>query len=406
MIIKQSTARTVTVGPILDSDGVAVTGAVVGDLKISKNGAAPSALNGSATLTHRNTGHYSLALTASDTDTVGSAEIVIDKTTDAMPTKTITIVEEAIYDALFASGATAPATATALATAQSDLDIITGADGVVVASGTQTFNIAGNITGNLSGSVGSVTGNVGGNVVGSVASVTGAINTAAGTITTLDGLDTAQDTQHAATLTRLGTPAGADVSADIAAVKAETALIVADTNELQTDLTNGGRLDLILDATLADTNELQTDWANGGRLDLILDAATAPSAAAVADAVWDEARAGHTTAGTFGFYLDAAVSSISGTAGSGSLSTPVTIEDGASSPLADAQAWVTTSATGQPVVAGTLVTDSNGSVTFLLDASTQYYLYAQKNGRRSIVASPFYVTDDGDGTGTVVEGTL
>lgn len=46
--------------------------------------------------------------------------------------------------------------------------------------------------------------------------VTGAINTAAGTITTLDGLDTAQDTQHAATLTRLGTPAGADVSTDIA----------------------------------------------------------------------------------------------------------------------------------------------------------------------------------------------
>ena len=34
---------------------------------------------------------------------------------------------------------------------------------------------------------------------------------------------------------KLGTPAGADMSADIAAVKAETALIVADTNELQTD---------------------------------------------------------------------------------------------------------------------------------------------------------------------------
>ena len=29
---------------------------------------------------------------------------------------------------------------------------------------------------------------------------------------------------------------------------------------------------MLLDATLADTNELQTDWANGGRLDLIVDA--------------------------------------------------------------------------------------------------------------------------------------
>lgn len=48
--------------------------------------------------------------------------------------------------------------------------------------------------------------------------------------------------------TRLGAPAGASVSADVAAVKAETAAIVADTNELQTDWANGGRLDLILDA--------------------------------------------------------------------------------------------------------------------------------------------------------------
>jgi hypothetical protein len=107
----------------------------------------------------------------------------------------------------------------------------------------------------------------------------------------------------------------------------EIAAILADTNELQTDWANGGRLDLLLDgaasagdpwtttlpgaygagtagyivgtnvnatvssrasqtsvdtiddfldtevaAILADTNELQTDWANGGRLDLILDA--------------------------------------------------------------------------------------------------------------------------------------
>ena len=45
----------------------------------------------------------------------------------------------------------------------------------------------------------------------------------------------------------------ADLSADILAIKTETALIVADTNELQTDWTNGGRLDLILDIIAADT---------------------------------------------------------------------------------------------------------------------------------------------------------
>jgi hypothetical protein len=89
----------------LDADGVAVTGGVVGDLKISKNGGAPAALNGSATLTHRHTGFYSLSLTTSDLDTVGSAEITIDDTVNAMPLKEITVVEEAVYDALFAASA-------------------------------------------------------------------------------------------------------------------------------------------------------------------------------------------------------------------------------------------------------------------------------------------------------------
>jgi hypothetical protein len=39
------------------------------------------------------------------------------------------------------------ATAAAQATAQADLDILTGADGAIIASGTQTFNMTGNITG-------------------------------------------------------------------------------------------------------------------------------------------------------------------------------------------------------------------------------------------------------------------
>ena len=62
-------------------------------------------------------------------------------------------------------------------------------------------------------------------------------------------IDTVVDTILADTADmqpKLGTPA-ADIAADIAAVKAETALIVADTGELQTDWANTGRLDTILD---------------------------------------------------------------------------------------------------------------------------------------------------------------
>ena len=57
----------------------------------------------------------------------------------------------------------------------------------------------------------------------------------------------------------------------LGAIKAETALIVADTNELQTDWTNAGRLDTILDelttnvdAIEADTQDLQTQVGTAG----------------------------------------------------------------------------------------------------------------------------------------------
>ncbi|MBL4651283.1 MAG: hypothetical protein JKY53_00250 [Flavobacteriales bacterium] len=50
---------------------------------------------------------------------------------------------------------------------------------------------------------------------------------------------------------KIGSPA-ADISADIAAVKVDTAATLVDTNELQTDWANGGRLDLILDARAAE----------------------------------------------------------------------------------------------------------------------------------------------------------
>jgi hypothetical protein len=46
---------------------------------------------------------------------------------------------------------------------------------------------------------------------------------------------------------------------------------LADTNELQVDWVNGGRLDLLIDLILGDTAELQADWHDGGRLDLIID---------------------------------------------------------------------------------------------------------------------------------------
>ena len=88
--------------------------------------------------------------------------------------------------------------------------------------------------------------------VGTPGSTVALAATTVGIVTTLTGHTVQTGDNYA----RLAAPAGASVSADIAAIKAETALIVIDTNELQTDWTNGGRLDLIVDAILADTNSL------------------------------------------------------------------------------------------------------------------------------------------------------
>ena len=86
-------------------------------------------------------------------------------------------------------------------------------------------------------------------------------------VTKVDAIDTVVD----AILVDTGTTLDGKLDTIDNFLDTEIAAILADTNELQGDWVNGGRLDLLLDAVLADTAELQGDWVNGGRLDLILD---------------------------------------------------------------------------------------------------------------------------------------
>ena len=110
--------------------------------------------------------------------------------------------------------------------------------------------------------------------------------------------------------------AGSD-AALLAALQTDVDAVLVDTNELQGDWANGGRLDLLIDAIpttamrgtdnaatasalttvdneiavidgnvddiLADTNSLQTEWADGGRLDALIDSIKAETATIVAD---------------------------------------------------------------------------------------------------------------------------
>jgi hypothetical protein len=132
-----------------------------------------------------------------------------------------------------------------------------------------TAGVVGNITGNLSGSVGSVTGavgsvtgNVGGNVTGSVGSVAAGGITAASIAT--DAIDADAIAADAVTEIQSGLATAASLATVAGYLDTEIAAILADTNELQTDWVDGGRLDLLVDAIKAKTDNLPASPAAVG----------------------------------------------------------------------------------------------------------------------------------------------
>lgn len=104
-------------------------------------------------------------------------------------------------------------------------------DGVTITGNGSGGDLVADITGNLSGSVNSVTGDT--KQTADVATL----------ITTVGAAG--------AGLTALATQASVNTIDDF--LDTEIAAILADTNELQTDWANGGRLDVILDTIAADT---------------------------------------------------------------------------------------------------------------------------------------------------------
>lgn len=117
--IRQSTARTILVGPVLDADGAAKTDEVVANVRVTKNGTVGSA-HGSTTLTHNHAGKYRLAMDAGDPDTVGVLEISLNSGTNDMAVARFNVVEEAVFDAMYAASAAGPLQST---TAARKLDV-------------------------------------------------------------------------------------------------------------------------------------------------------------------------------------------------------------------------------------------------------------------------------------------
>ena len=244
--------------------------------------------------------------TASASGTVTFPNATLASTTNitAGTITTVTTVTNQLTAAAIATGVWQDATAGDFTTASSigkalyTGNVVPGAAGGHFIAGTNaattittslTTTFTGNLTGSVAsvtGAVGSVTGNVGGNVAGSVASVTAAV-----TLPTIpnDWIAAAGIAADAFTAAKFASDVTTEFQSGLATASAlatvddfldtEIAAILADTNELQTDWVNGGRLDLLLDAVKAKTDNLPASPAATGDI---------PSAAAIAAAVADE----------------------------------------------------------------------------------------------------------------------
>ncbi len=93
--LKQSTARTILVGPVLDADGLPYTtdDLAYTDFKITKAGSVGD-LNASATVAHSHQGHFTIALQTADTATAGGLVVTLNKADYAMPPKTCMVFSD------------------------------------------------------------------------------------------------------------------------------------------------------------------------------------------------------------------------------------------------------------------------------------------------------------------------
>jgi len=97
-LLKVNTTATVTCGPVLDADGVAVTTAVLADFSISKNGSV-AVLTG-ATVTHSTNGYYTVALTTGNVDTLGRLDIIVNNAAMSMSNHRYDVIVAQVYDSL------------------------------------------------------------------------------------------------------------------------------------------------------------------------------------------------------------------------------------------------------------------------------------------------------------------
>jgi hypothetical protein len=365
MITRQSTGRTILVGPVLDSTGAAKTDEVIGNIKITKNGTVGAA-DGSATLTHDHAGKYKLALTANDCDTVGVLEISLNSGTNDMPVKGLNVVETAIWDALFADGATGllPANVTQIGgDAQSATDLKDFADagydpatnkvqGVLLVDATTNLTDLPTIPANWLTAAGLAADAVT-EIQSGLATATNVSDAQSAIIAQVDANETKIDAVKAKTDNLPSDPA--DQSVIIAATDAILTAVGTRSSQSSVDT-----IDTVVDAIKVKSDQLKFTTANKVDSTAVLDSASLRSALGMSAADLDA-------------QLDAILAAASAGAGTGARTVTITVNDGTTA-LQNAVVRLT-----EGVNTFRALTNASGVATFNLDDVT-YTVAITKSG--------------------------
>lgn len=107
--LRQSTAVDIAIGPFIDDDGITpATGLSItqAETRLKKNNGAWAQANDNTTATHEEEGWYEKELDATDTNTCGILIVAVYISGNLAFWKEFQVVEEAVYDMLFAASAT------------------------------------------------------------------------------------------------------------------------------------------------------------------------------------------------------------------------------------------------------------------------------------------------------------
>lgn len=349
-ILRQSTAVDVLIGPFVDStDGDTEETALTiaqADVRLSKNGQTAAQKSDVTSAAHDADGFYNCELDATDTDTVGAMVLYVHVAGALAVRHEFQIVEEAVYDALFAASAPGYVANAPVNVAQLSGDATAADNAEAFFDGT--------------GYAGT------NNVIPTVTTLTNAPSDSSGITTLLSRLSAARagyldnlsagavalEASLQSLITTVGA-AGAGLTATASAVwSVATRVLTAGTNivlakgvgvtgfnDLSAAQVNAEAGQALVDVHLdhlfavaydpaskpgaADAllNEIvQSDAGvaqfTANALELAPTGGSAPTVDQIADGVWDEARAGHVAAGSFGEGAASVQGNVTGSAAS------------------------------------------------------------------------------------------